>query len=109
MLKLVSEADRQGTRKVVRKSKGQVVSRYHLRISIGALSPGVGDHPFLPFKCILMQSSNNGDVGNRGMTRVGITNYFVNTIVTALKAPEWETLLERYVNSCGAFFIAYNT
>jgi hypothetical protein len=32
------------------------------------------------------------------MTRVGITNYFVNTIVTALKAPEWETLLERSVN-----------
>ena len=32
------------------------------------------------------------------MTRVGITNYFVNTIVTALKAPEWETLLERFVN-----------
>ena len=44
-----------------------------------------------------MQSSRNGDVGKIGMTRMGITNYFVNTIVTALKAPEWETLLERFV------------
>lgn len=25
-----------------------------------------------------------------------VTNFFVNTIVTALQAPEWETLLQRY-------------
>ncbi|KAF8239740.1 hypothetical protein L208DRAFT_1236556 [Tricholoma matsutake] len=29
------------------------------------------------------------------MGRAGITNYFVNTIITALQAPEWETLLQR--------------
>lgn len=29
------------------------------------------------------------------MNRLGITNYFVNTVVTALQAPEWETLLQR--------------
>lgn len=31
------------------------------------------------------------------MSRVGITNWFVNTIITALQAPEWDTLLERLV------------
>jgi hypothetical protein len=29
---------------------------------------------------------------------MGITNYFVNTIVTALKAPEWETLFQRFAH-----------
>ncbi|TFK40170.1 hypothetical protein BDQ12DRAFT_486484 [Crucibulum laeve] len=29
------------------------------------------------------------------MARMGITNYFVNTIITALQAPEWESLLQR--------------
>lgn len=31
------------------------------------------------------------------MNRPGVTNYFVNTIVTALQAPEWETLLQRSI------------
>lgn len=29
------------------------------------------------------------------MSRLGITNYFVNTIITALKSPDWELLLQR--------------
>lgn len=45
---------------------------------------------------VLTQSSHNGDVGKHG--RYGITNLFVNTIITALKAPEWETLLQRSVS-----------
>lgn len=32
-----------------------------------------------------------------GATRVPLTNYFVNTLITALQAPEWETLLQRLV------------
>ncbi|KAG6812970.1 hypothetical protein H0H92_015089 [Tricholoma furcatifolium] len=36
----------------------------------------------------------NGDTGKQG-SRVGLTNYFVNTIVTALQSPEWDTLLQR--------------
>ncbi|KAG5342247.1 hypothetical protein C0989_004091 [Termitomyces sp. Mn162] len=38
--------------------------------------------------------SRDGDTGKQG-SRVGISNYFVNTIVTALQSPEWETLLQR--------------
>ncbi|KAG6862537.1 hypothetical protein C0995_000085 [Termitomyces sp. Mi166 len=34
----------------------------------------------------------DGGTGKQG-SRVGISNYFVNTIVTALQSPEWETLL----------------
>jgi telomerase reverse transcriptase len=34
------------------------------------------------------------------MSRIGITNHFVNTIITALQAPEWETLLQRSVIQC---------
>jgi hypothetical protein len=30
------------------------------------------------------------------MSRLGITNYFVNTVVTALQASEWEMLLQRF-------------
>ena len=30
-----------------------------------------------------------------GATRVPLTNYFVNTMVTALQSPEWECLLQR--------------
>ncbi|KIM40519.1 hypothetical protein M413DRAFT_73071 [Hebeloma cylindrosporum] len=29
------------------------------------------------------------------MARIGITNYFINTVVTAFQAPEWTTLLTR--------------
>ncbi|KAF7974772.1 hypothetical protein HWV62_11243 [Athelia sp. TMB] len=39
------------------------------------------------------QVSGRGFQGKSG--RPGIENAFVNTIITALKAPEWETLLER--------------
>ncbi|ETW83157.1 hypothetical protein HETIRDRAFT_450818 [Heterobasidion irregulare TC 32-1] len=38
------------------------------------------------------------DKGNHrkpGMARLGVSNYFVNTIVTALQGPEWERLLKR--------------
>ncbi|KAG6899964.1 hypothetical protein C0993_004865 [Termitomyces sp. T159_Od127] len=38
--------------------------------------------------------SRNDDTRKQG-SRVGISNYFVNTIVTALQSPEWETLLQR--------------
>lgn len=31
-----------------------------------------------------------------GATRVPLTNYFVNTILTALQAPEWEGLLQGF-------------
>lgn len=37
----------------------------------------------------------DGDRGKTSMTRVGITNHFVNTIVTALQSPEWDELLQR--------------
>ncbi|KAI0671796.1 hypothetical protein C8Q78DRAFT_1078563 [Trametes maxima] len=41
-------------------------------------------------------------------TRMPLTNYFVNTIVTALQAPAWETLLERYSTvSCMSFTAGY--
>ncbi|KDR78995.1 hypothetical protein GALMADRAFT_137962 [Galerina marginata CBS 339.88] len=40
-------------------------------------------------------ASRPGDNGKKGMTRIGITNYFINTVVTAFQAPEWETLLLR--------------
>ena len=46
-----------------------------------------------------VQASKNGEGGKRAMSRIGITNYFVNTIITALQAPEWETLLQRFVMS----------
>ncbi|KAF8656263.1 hypothetical protein AX16_002699 [Volvariella volvacea WC 439] len=36
-----------------------------------------------------------GDVGSWGMSGIGITKQFENTIITALRAPEWETLLQR--------------
>lgn len=41
------------------------------------------------------------------MARIGITNYYVNTIVTALQSSEWECLLQRYRSTfpCGTFFI----
>ncbi|KAG6908673.1 hypothetical protein DXG01_003687 [Tephrocybe rancida] len=38
------------------------------------------------------RAKQEGDIGKQG-TRLGIRNYFVNTIVTALQSPEWETLL----------------
>ncbi|OBZ72156.1 Telomerase reverse transcriptase [Grifola frondosa] len=41
------------------------------------------------------QASQNGELGKAGMSRVPLTNFFVNTIVTALQAPEWEILLQR--------------
>ena len=48
------------------------------------------------------QAYKDGDRGKQGMARTGITNYFVNTIVTAFQAPEWDTLLQRLVDlSCG--------
>ena len=31
------------------------------------------------------------------MARIGITNTFVNTVITALLAPEWEELLHWWV------------
>jgi len=44
---------------------------------------------------ILVQASKNGDRGKSDMSRLGITNYFVNTTITALQASEWETLFQR--------------
>ncbi|GLB40371.1 putative telomerase reverse transcriptase [Lyophyllum shimeji] len=41
------------------------------------------------------RASKEGDRGKTSMTRVGITNHFVNTIVTALQSPEWDVLLQR--------------
>lgn len=35
------------------------------------------------------------------MARIGITNTFVNTMITAIQAPEWEELLYRWVNKVG--------
>ena len=32
------------------------------------------------------------------MERLGITNYYINTIVTTLQNPVWEVLLQRYFN-----------
>jgi hypothetical protein len=43
-----------------------------------------------------LQATKNGD-GKRTMNRIGITNYFVNTIITSLQAQEWEELLQRLV------------
>ncbi|KAF8627995.1 hypothetical protein AX15_004120 [Amanita polypyramis BW_CC] len=40
-------------------------------------------------------SSSGGDKGKKGMERLGITNEYVNTIVTSLQAPEWDALLQR--------------
>ncbi|KAI0955894.1 hypothetical protein AcV7_006436 [Taiwanofungus camphoratus] len=40
-------------------------------------------------------ASRNGERGKIGMSRIALTNYFVNTIVTALQAPEWEILFGR--------------
>ncbi|KAF5327773.1 hypothetical protein D9619_004557 [Psilocybe cf. subviscida] len=40
-------------------------------------------------------ASRPGDQGRNGMTRLGVTNYFINTVITAFQAPEWTTLLER--------------
>ncbi|KIK10192.1 hypothetical protein K443DRAFT_61217, partial [Laccaria amethystina LaAM-08-1] len=31
----------------------------------------------------------------RDMTRVGITNFFVNTVITTLQEPQWDLLLRR--------------
>ncbi|KAL0953283.1 hypothetical protein HGRIS_004533 [Hohenbuehelia grisea] len=39
--------------------------------------------------------SHDGIPGKRGSGRLGITNYFVNTIVTALQSPQWEVLFQR--------------
>lgn len=43
------------------------------------------------------KASNDGDRGKRGMTRVGITNFFVNTVITTLQEPQWDLLLQRSV------------
>jgi hypothetical protein len=43
------------------------------------------------------QAFHVSDYGKKGMARIGITNYFINTVVTAFQAPEWTTLLTRYV------------
>ena len=43
------------------------------------------------------QASHAGDQGKTGLARVGITNYFINTMITVFHAPEWETLLLRCV------------
>lgn len=40
-------------------------------------------------------ASNDGDRGKRDMTRVGITNFFVNTVITTLQEPQWDLLLRR--------------
>ncbi|PPQ90795.1 hypothetical protein CVT25_012115 [Psilocybe cyanescens] len=40
-------------------------------------------------------ASHANDNGKKGMARMGITNYFLNTVITAFQAPEWETLLSR--------------
>ncbi|KAG5646943.1 hypothetical protein DXG03_001666 [Asterophora parasitica] len=48
-----------------------------------------------PFKVFSARSYKDGDKGKQGLARVGITNIFVNTIVTALQAPEWDLLLRR--------------
>lgn len=40
-------------------------------------------------------ASHAGDRGRKGMARIGITNTFLNTMITALQAPEWEELLQR--------------
>ena len=42
------------------------------------------------------KASRLGDRGKSDMSRLGITNYFVNTIITALQASEWEVLLQRF-------------
>ncbi|KAG5635811.1 hypothetical protein H0H81_010059 [Sphagnurus paluster] len=39
------------------------------------------------------------DRPRQDMTRIGITNIFVNTIVTALQSSEWDMLLQRLVDS----------
>ncbi|KAH9481585.1 Telomerase reverse transcriptase [Psilocybe cubensis] len=40
-------------------------------------------------------ASHANDNGKKGMARMGITNYFLNTVITALQAEEWENLLSR--------------
>lgn len=51
---------------------------------------------FIPLMYFFLQSKNAKDRGKRGMTRIAVTNYYVNTIVTALQSSEWERLLKRY-------------
>jgi hypothetical protein len=49
-----------------------------------------------------------GDVGKRAMVRLGITNVFLNTIITALQGRQWEMLLQRFVQVCiPAFRLPY--
>lgn len=44
------------------------------------------------------QSEHRAETGKlEGGARHGITNYFVNTMITALQTPEWDTLLKRLV------------
>lgn len=45
-----------------------------------------------PFLGGLTQAWRNSEATKRGGGRVPITNYFINTIVTALQSPEWEVL-----------------
>ncbi|KAJ3515494.1 hypothetical protein NLJ89_g1720 [Agrocybe chaxingu] len=40
-------------------------------------------------------ASHDGDRARSGLARIGITNYFLNTIVTVFQSPEWEMLLQR--------------
>lgn len=40
-----------------------------------------------------------------GDTRTGVNNFFVNTIVTALQASNWERLLGRSVLASGRSFL----
>ncbi|CAA7267063.1 unnamed protein product [Cyclocybe aegerita] len=40
-------------------------------------------------------ASHDGDRARNGLARIGITNYFLNTIVTVFQSPEWEMLLQR--------------
>jgi hypothetical protein len=41
------------------------------------------------------KASKHSSHGKVDMNRISVTNVFVNTIITALQAPEWELLLNR--------------
>ncbi|THH09180.1 hypothetical protein EW146_g8757 [Bondarzewia mesenterica] len=53
-------------------------------------------------------SHKKGDRGKPGMTRLGVSNYFVNTMVTALQGPEWERLLTR-IGEDAMFYLLMET
>ncbi|PPQ76241.1 hypothetical protein CVT26_008149 [Gymnopilus dilepis] len=55
----------------------------------------------VPPELEMREASFYGDNGKYGGGRPGITNYFVNTVVTAFQAPEWEMLLRRQVSGRG--------